>query len=117
MLGCKAQRTPLSVSRGHKPKLICDISKADGHNRMAMPHSSHPQTGHQGVPRQRNPGRSEPLRRLTLAMKVRRDYTIHKADYRAAWKHTSQALGLPTQETLTRAEELAKGLSSATEKL
>ena len=61
------------------------------------------------------PGTTVPVRQLTLAMKVGRDYTIHKADYRPAWERTSQALGLPPQETLTRAEELAQGVSVAVE--
>ena len=61
------------------------------------------------------PGTTVPVRQLRLAMKVGRDYTIHKADYRLAWERTSQALGLPPQETLTRAEELARGVTAAVE--
>ncbi|MCY4493435.1 MAG: hypothetical protein OXB92_06230, partial [Acidimicrobiaceae bacterium] len=61
------------------------------------------------------PGTTVPVRQLRLAMKVGRDYTIHKTDYRLAWERTSQALGLPPQETLTRAEELAQGVTAAVE--
>ena len=52
---------------------------------------------------------------LKLAMKIGRDYSIHKADYRAAWERTSDALGLPQQETLNRAEELASRTEAAVE--
>lgn len=62
-----------------------------------------------------DPGRTVPVGRLKLAMKIGRDYTIHRADYRAAWERTSQALGLPEQETLARAEELAQRVGSAVE--
>ncbi|MDE0268326.1 MAG: HipA domain-containing protein [Acidimicrobiaceae bacterium] len=56
-----------------------------------------------------------PVSKLKLAMKIGRDYSIHKADYRAAWERTSDALGLPRQETLDRAEELARQTNSAVE--
>ena len=61
------------------------------------------------------PGRTVPVSRLKLAMKIGRDYTIHRADYRAAWERTSKALGLPERETLARAEELAQRVGSAVE--
>ena len=52
---------------------------------------------------------------LKLAMKVGRDYSILKADYRAAWERTSGALGLPPRETLNRAEDLAGQTEAAVE--
>ena len=62
------------------------------------------------------PDKITPVRDLTLAMRGGgRDYTIHKADYRPAWERTSQALGLPQEETLNRAEELAQRVFSAVE--
>ena len=54
------------------------------------------------------------VRQLKLAMKIGRDYTIHKADYRRAWERTSKALGLPSEETLSRAEDLSQRVPSAT---
>ena len=61
-------------------------------------------------------GKTIPVRDLTLAMRGgARDYTIHRADYRPAWERTSQALGLPQEETLNRAEELAQRVFSAVE--
>ena len=55
------------------------------------------------------------MSKLKLAMKIGRDYSIHKADYRATWERTSDALGLPRQETLDHAEELAHQTNSAAE--
>ena len=62
-----------------------------------------------------DPRKTTAVSQLKLAMKVGRDYTIHKADYRPAWERTSQALGIPSQETLDRAEELSQGTARATE--
>lgn len=57
------------------------------------------------------------VHQLKLAMKIGRDYTIHKADYRAAWERTSDALGLTQKETLDRAEELAIRTEAAVEQV
>ncbi len=62
-----------------------------------------------------NPPDVPDVSQLKLAMKIGRDYSIHKADYRAAWERTSDALGLPQQETLNRAEELANRTEAAVE--
>ena len=61
------------------------------------------------------PSRTTPVSRLKLAMKIGRDYTIHKADYRPAWERTSKALGLPVDETLDRVEELSQRAADAVE--
>ena len=58
---------------------------------------------------------TRPVRSLTLAMKIGRDYSIHKADCRRAWERTSHALSLRPQETLDRAVELAQGVPEAVE--
>ena len=55
-----------------------------------------------------------PISKMTLAMKVGRDYTIFKSDYRGAWERTSQGLGLPTEETMDRIEQLAASTLAAT---
>lgn len=62
-----------------------------------------------------NPPKTVSVGQLTLAMKSGRDYTIHKADYRPAWERTSQALALPADETLDRAEQLSMGIADAVE--
>ncbi len=48
-------------------------------------------------------------------MKIGRDYSVLKADYRAAWERTSRLLELPKPETLSRAKELATQLPEALE--
>ncbi len=62
-----------------------------------------------------DPGRNLSVGQLKLAMKLGRDYTIHKADYRPAWERTSRALALPADETLDRAEQLSTGIADAVE--
>ena len=63
----------------------------------------------------RNPYDKQPLpvSKMRLAMKIGRDYTILKSDYREAWVRTSQSLSLPAEETLDRATELAALLPEA----
>ena len=62
-----------------------------------------------------NPNKDTPVGQMNLAMKIGRDYTVHKADYRPAWERTSQALNLPVNETLERAEMLSREIAHATE--
>ena len=57
-----------------------------------------------------------PVRKIKLAMKIGKDYTIHKADYRPAWERTAAALGLPAQETLDRAQDLARRAAACVER-
>lgn len=61
------------------------------------------------------PSRTTGVSKLRLAMKIGRDYTIHKADYRPAWERTSKRLGLPVEETFDRVEELAQRAADAVE--
>ena len=62
-----------------------------------------------------NPNKDTPVGQMNLAMKIGRDYTVHKADYRPAWERTSQALNLPVNETLERAEMLSREIAHAAE--
>ncbi len=52
---------------------------------------------------------------LKMAMKIGRDYSVLKSDYRAAWERTSRLLGLPETEVISRATELAAQLPEALE--
>ena len=54
-----------------------------------------------------------PVRKLHLAMRIGRDYTITKADRRGAWTRTADALRLPPGETLERVTDLARQLPEA----
>lgn len=63
----------------------------------------------------RNHRQATSVQKIKLAMKIGRDYTIHKADYRPAWERTSTALGLPADETLDRVEGLARRVAGAVE--
>ena len=60
--------------------------------------------------RRDNPGAVRHVSKNKLAMKIGRDYYVLKSDYRAAWERTSRSLGLPENETLSRATELASVL-------
>ena len=65
-----------------------------------------------GLPYRNIPDQTQ-ISKMTLAMKVGRDYTIFKSDYRGAWERTSHALGLPPDETMDRIETLAAGTLAA----
>lgn len=54
-----------------------------------------------------------PVRKLHLAMRIGRDYTITKADRRGAWTRTADSLGLPQGETLERVTDIARRLPAA----
>lgn len=56
---------------------------------------------------------TKPIRKLDMAMKIGRDYTIAKASRRSAWERTADALGLARPETLDRVADLANRLPAA----
>ena len=55
----------------------------------------------------------EPASHVLLAMKIGLDYSLSEADRRSAWERTAIALGLPADETVDRAADLASRVGEA----